>query len=90
LVHGGVRCPAVTIRYILAFEVVNDTAIPALVAALNGPVGNQLQNNLNAAAALFTAGGCGGGPVKVAVLPENFAVLASDQMAFAAGKQEGW
>ncbi|WP_018402371.1 carbon-nitrogen hydrolase family protein [Marinobacter gelidimuriae] len=58
---------------------------PALVAALQMVSGHQLQDNLNAAAALLQQAAEAG--VKVAVLPENFAVLASDQM-LPCGKQE--
>jgi predicted amidohydrolase len=58
---------------------------PALVAALQMVSGHQLQDNLNAAAALLQQAAEAG--VKVAVLPENFAVLASDQM-LPCGQQE--
>jgi predicted amidohydrolase len=58
---------------------------PALVAALQMVSGHQLQDNLNAAAALLQKAAEAG--VKVAVLPENFAVLASDQM-LPCGQQE--
>ncbi|MFT7365384.1 MAG: putative amidohydrolase [Marinobacter psychrophilus] len=58
---------------------------PALVAALQMVSGHQLQDNLNAAAALLQQAAEEG--VKVAVLPENFAVLASDQM-LPCGQQE--
>ncbi|MCL1479544.1 carbon-nitrogen hydrolase family protein [Marinobacter sp. M3C] len=57
----------------------------ALVAALQMVSGHQLQDNLNAAAALLQQAAEAG--VKVAVLPENFAVLASDQM-LPCGQQE--
>jgi len=58
---------------------------PALVAALQMVSGRQLHDNLNAAAALLQQAAETG--VKVAVLPENFAVLASDQM-LPCGQQE--
>jgi nitrilase len=58
---------------------------PALLAALQMVSGHQLQDNLNAAAALLQQAADAG--VKVAVLPENFAVLASDQM-LPCGQQE--
>ncbi|MEH6354832.1 MAG: carbon-nitrogen hydrolase family protein [Marinobacter sp.] len=57
----------------------------ALVAALQMVSGHELQDNLNAAAALLQQAAEAG--VKVAVLPENFAVLASDQM-LPCGQQE--
>lgn len=57
----------------------------ALVAALQMVSGHQLQDNLQAAAALLQQAAQAG--VKVAVLPENFAVLASDQM-LVCGQQE--
>ncbi|EAZ97400.1 carbon-nitrogen hydrolase family protein [Marinobacter sp. ELB17] len=56
-----------------------------LVAALQMVSGHQIQDNLNAAAALLQQAAEAG--VKVAVLPENFAVLASDQM-LPCGQQE--
>ena len=58
---------------------------PTLVAALQMVSGHELQDNLNAAAALLQQAADTG--VKVAVLPENFAVLASDQM-LPCGQQE--
>ncbi|PFG09509.1 MULTISPECIES: carbon-nitrogen hydrolase family protein [unclassified Marinobacter] len=58
---------------------------PALLAALQMVSGHQLQDNLKAAAALLQQAAEAG--VKVAVLPENFAVLASDQM-LPCGQQE--
>ena len=58
---------------------------PARVAALQMVSGHQLQDNLRAAAVLLQQAAEAG--VKVAVLPENFAVLASDQM-LPCGQQE--
>jgi nitrilase len=58
---------------------------PALLAALQMVSGHQLQDNLKAAATLLQQAAEAG--VKVAVLPENFAVLASDQM-LPCGQQE--
>jgi nitrilase len=58
---------------------------PALLAALQMVSGHQLQDNLKAAAALLQQAAEAG--VQVAVLPENFAVLASDQM-LPCGQQE--
>ncbi|HEV8077981.1 MAG TPA: carbon-nitrogen hydrolase family protein [Marinobacter sp.] len=58
---------------------------PALVAALQMVSGHHLQDNLNTAALLLQQAAEAG--VKVAVLPENFAVLASDQM-LPCGQQE--
>lgn len=58
---------------------------PSLVAALQMVSGHHLQDNLHAAALLLQQAAEAG--VKVAVLPENFAVLASDQM-LPCGQQE--
>jgi len=58
---------------------------PARVAALQMVSGPQPQDNLRAAAALLQQAAEAG--VRVAVLPENFAVLASDQM-LSCGQQE--